>query len=289
MYGWCHETLKENFEWMYLQAFVIDSIITETEDFLEENHIKNSYDPRMSNMWKFMFHIGQNTYTWSMNMWNNKSLNNPGIQIEIDHVMICGKYNPNACTVFRYLIPFGEQNPINDSVVNQHIDEYMKALLTKYKEIIDKIIEKKDEIDQLMKVRTNEEQSTTSTCVVDDFIHRFNMELSWMKSKKYVSERLDFNKFLEMDECDLNYNKTIYRFADKDPATISVFYNHNDIYWMFGKRHRIENIKLNGLFYIENMDFQDISECGYDTIENLIDEGYKVVEIVVGVNGDITS
>lgn len=281
MYGWCHGSLKENFEWMYLQAFVIDSIITETEDFLEEKHIKNDYDPRMSNKWKFTFHIGQNTYTWSMNMWNNKSLNNTAIQIEIDHVMICGKYNPNACTAFRYLIPFGEQVSINDLVVNQDIDEDMKALLTEYKEIIDKIIEKKDEINQLMKVRTNEEESTTSTYVVDDFIHRFNMELSWMKSKKYVSERLDFNKFLEMGEDDLNYNKTIYRFVDKDPATISVFYNHNDIYWMFGKRHRIENIKLNGLFYIENMDFQDISECGYDTIENLIDEGYKVVELFI--------
>jgi hypothetical protein len=57
---------------------------------------------------------------------------------------------------------------------------------------------------------------------------------------------------------------------------------------MFGKTYRIENINLNGLFYIENMDLQDVSECGYDTIENLIDEGYKVVEIVE-VNEDGTS
>ena len=49
---------------------------------------------------------------------------------------------------------------------------------------------------------------------------------------------------------------------------------------MFGKLHRIENINLNGLFYIENMDLQDISECGYDTIENLIEEGYKIVDVV---------
>ena len=278
MYGWCHEMLKENFEWMYLQAFVIDSIITETEDFLEEKHIKNDYDPRMSNKWKFMFHIGQNTYTWSMNMWNNKSLNNPGIQIEIDHVMICGKYNPNTCTVFRYLIPFGE-HAINDSVVDQCIDEDMKALLTEYKEIIDKIIEKKDEIDQLMKVRTNEGQPITSTYVVDDFIHRFNMELSWMKSKKYVSEKMSMDEFIRLEDQDLNYNKTIYRFGDRSPAILARFYACVKDRWMFGKAYRIENINMNGLFYIENMDLQDISECGYDIIENLIDEGYKVVEL----------
>ena len=207
MYGWCHDSLKENFEWMYLQAFVIDSIITETEDFLEEKHIKNDYDPRMGNRWKFMFHIGQNSYTWSMNMWNNKSLNNTGIQIEIDHVMVNMKYNPNTCTVFNYLIPFGgQQIVINDLVVNPYLDEDMKSLLTEYKEIIDKIIEKKDEIDQLMKVRTNEGQPTTSTYVVDDFIHRFNMELSWMKSQKYVSEKISMDELIRLEDADLNYN-----------------------------------------------------------------------------------
>lgn len=289
MYGWCHESLKENFEWMYLQAFVIDSIITETEDFLEEKHIKNDYDPRMSNRWKFMFHIGQNSYTWSMNMWNNKSLNNTGIQIEVNHVMICGKYNPNSWgTVFRYLIPFGGQITINDLVVNPYIDEDMKSLLTEYKEIIDKIIEKKDEIDQLMKVRTNEGQPTTSTYVVDDFIHKFNMELSWMKSKKYVSEKISMDELIRLEDEDLNYNKTIYRFEDRSPAILARFYARVKDHWMFGKAYRIENINMNGLFYIENMDLQDISECGYDTIENLMDEGYKVVEIVE-VNDDGTS
>ena len=289
MYGWCHESLKENFEWMYLQAFVIDSIITETEDFLEEKHIKNDYDPRMSNRWKFMFHIGQNSYTWSMNMWNNKSLNNTGIQITIDHVMICGKYNPNSLgTVFSYLIPFGRHITINDLVVNPYIDEDMKALLTEYKEIIDKIIEKKDEIDQLMKVRTNEGQPTTSTYVVDDFIHRFNMELSWMKSKKYVSEKMSMDELIRLEDQDLNYNKTIYRFEDRSPAILARFYARVKDHWMFGKAYRIENINMNGLFYIENMDLQDISECGYDTLENMIYEGYKVVEIVE-VNEDGTS
>ena len=282
MYGWCHESLKENFEWMYLQAFVIDSIITETEDFFEEKHIKNDYDPRMSNKWKFTFHIGQNSYTWSINMWNKKSLNNPGIQIEVY------QYNPNACTVFGYLIPFGEQVAINDSVVNPNLDEDMKSLLTEYKEIIDKIIEKKDEIDQLMKVRTNEGQPTTSTYVVDDFIHRFNMELSWMKSKKYVSEKMSMDELIRLEDQDLNYNDTIYRFGDRNPSILARFYARVKDHWMFGKTYRIENINMNGLFYIENMDLQDISECGYDTIENLIDEGYKVVEIVEA-NEDGTS
>ena len=274
MFGWCHKTLKENFEWMYLQAFIIDSIITETEDFLKEKHIKNDYDPR-SNMCKFTFHIGQNGCVWSMNMWNNKSLNNLGIQIGIDRVMIDGKYNPNSSTVFRYLIPFGEDIDQSPSVLCLDDD-----IFKEYKEIIDKIVKKQDEIKKLMKIRTNEGTSTTPTYVADDFIHRFNMELSWMKSKEYVSERMSMDHLMMLEDQDLNYNKTIYRFEDRNPDVLARFYARVKDHWMFGKLHRIENINMNGLFYIENMDLQDISECGYDTIENLIEEGYKVVEIV---------
>jgi hypothetical protein len=109
-----------------------------------------------------------------------------------------------------------------------------------------------------------------------------------MKAKKYVSEKISMDEFIRLEDEDLNYNKTIYRFEDRSPAILARFYARVKDHWMFGKRYRIENINMNGLFYIENMDLQDISECGCDTIENLIDEGYKVVEIVE-VNEDGTS
>ena len=101
-----------------------------------------------------------------------------------------------------------------------------------------------------------------------------------MKSKKYVSEKMSMDELIRLEDEDLNYNKTIYRFEDRSPAILARFYARVKDHWMFGKSYRIENINMNGLFYIENMDLQDISECGYDTLENLIEEGYKVVGIV---------
>ena len=47
---------------------------------------------------------------------------------------------------------------------------------------------------------------------------------------------------------------------------------------MFGKRYRIENVAKNGLFHIENMDLQDVSECGYDTIDILGEDTYNAIE-----------
>lgn len=283
MHGWCWETLKENFETMYTQAFVIDSIITETEDFFEEKHIKNDYDPRMGNRWKFTFHIGRNSYTWSIDMWNNKSLNNTGVQISIDQIGMLDPNKPHSQPILRYLFGFPhlKETPSPELYVDDDI-------FREYKEIIDKIFEDKKLIEELFTIRTNPGMPATSTYVVDDILHKFNMELSWMKSEKYVTKKMLFDDLLKMDMDDLNYNKTIYRFANRTPDILSRFFETVKERWMFGKTYRIENINLNGLFYIENMDLQDVSECGYDTIENLIDEGYKVVEIVE-VNEDGTS
>lgn len=274
MHGWCWETLKENFETMYIQAFVIDSIITETEDFFEEKQIKNDYDPRMGNRWKFMFHIGQNSYTWSIDMWNNKSLNNSGVQISIDQIGILDPNKPHSQPILRYLFGFPhlKETPSPELYVDDDI-------FSEYKKIIDKIFEDKKHIEELFTIRTNPGMPTTSTYVVDDILHKFNMELSWMKSEKYVTEKLSFDDLIKLEDQDLNYNKTIYRFANRTPDILARFFETVKERWMFGKKHRIENINLNGLFYIENMDLQDVSECGYDTLENLIEEGYKVVEI----------
>jgi hypothetical protein len=282
MHGWCWETLKENFETMYLQAFVIDSIITETEDFLEEKHIKNDYDPRMGNRWKFTFHIGQNSYTWSIDMWNNKSLNNTGVQISIDQIGMLDPSKPHSQPILRYLFGFPH---LKETPPYLHVDD---DIFREYKEIIDKIFEDKKNIEELFTIRTNPGMPTTSTYVVDDILHKFNMELSWMKSEKYVTKKMSFDELIGLEDQDLNYNKTIYRLANRTPYILSRFFETVKERWMFGKTYRIENINLNGMFYIENMDLQDISECGYDTIENLIDEGYKVVEIVE-VNEDGTS
>ena len=102
-----------------------------------------------------------------------------------------------------------------------------------------------------------------------------------MRSTKYVVERMDFEEFLKLEDQDLNYNGKLYRLADKSPAIIARLQDKIENFWMFGKRYRIENVAKNGLFYIENMDLQDVSECGYDTIDILCsgENAYKVVEI----------
>jgi hypothetical protein len=163
------------------------------------------------------------------------------------------------------------------------VPEETYPIFEEYAKLLNEIVEKKKEIWELFKVKTNPGQPI-STYMVDDFIHKFEMELSWMKSEKYVSDRISFDDFLKMDIDDLNYNNTIYRLADRDPVKIAELFDHMKTVWMLGKRYRISNVYLNGLFYIENCDLQDVSECGYDTIDILCSdvndtEPYKVVEI----------
>ena len=275
MHGWCWETLKENFETMYTQAFIIDSIITETEDWFEDNNITNDYDPRMGNKYYCTFHIGSESYNWSIDMWNKNSLTNPGISISIDQLGMLDPNKPHSQPILRYHFGFPHLKETPSPELNVDDD-----IFKEYKEIIDKIFEDKKYIEELFNIRTNPGMPTTSTYVVDDILHKFNMELSWMKSKKYVSEKMSMDELIRLKDQDLNYNKTIYRFEERSPAILARFCARVKDHWMFGKTYRMENINMNGLFYIENMDLQDISECGYDTIENLIDKGYKVVEIV---------
>jgi hypothetical protein len=46
MYGWYQDELKQVFEDVYIRTYVLDSIITATEDFLQEEEIRNTFEPR---------------------------------------------------------------------------------------------------------------------------------------------------------------------------------------------------------------------------------------------------
>ena len=276
-----HDKLKGEFETIYLQAFIIDAIMVRTEDWLCEHNFKNDYDPRMKDGYKCMFNIGSDTYSWSINMWNKTVLHNPGVEISIDKIGMFDPNNPHLHSqpILRYA--FGFPNLEETTFPTLYVED---DIFKEYKEIIDKVFEDEKCIDELFKVRTNPGQPTESTYVVDDFLHNFGMELSWMRSTKYVVERMDFEEFLKLEDQDLNYNGKIYRLADKSPTIIARLQDRIENFWMFGKRYRIENVAKNGLFYIENMDLQDVSECGYDTIDILCSNAndtkpYKVVEI----------
>jgi hypothetical protein len=293
MWNFIHDILAECIEDMYIQSFVIDRLITATEDFLEEEHVKHDYDPRKNvERYQFTFVLNDNEYHADF----TNSINGMKVRIHSIHLQQLVYnyeiiYNPNNVddTSFKWLHKNADKNKYNNlAATKEFVPEKDYSFFEKYTKVIDEIVEKKKEIQELFKVRTNPGQPTASTYVIDDFVHKLEMELSWMKAKKYVSEKISMDELIRLEDEDLNYNKTIYRFEDRSPAILARFYARVKDHWMFGKRYRIENINMNGLFYIENMDLQDISECGYDTIENLIDEGYKVVEIVE-VNEDGTS
>lgn len=286
MWDYIHERLIDRTGDLYIQAFVIDRLITATEDFLEEEHVNHNYDPREpKNYYRFAFVLNEDEYHADF----TNTINGLKVRIHSTHLQQLVYnyeivYDPTKTsdTCFKWLDKDADKNKYNNlAATKEFVPEEDYPFFEKYTKVIDEIVEKKKEIQELFNVRTNPGQPTASTYVLDDFVHKFEMELSWMKAKKYVSDRISFNDFLKMDIDDLNYNNTIYRLEERDPEMISTLMKHIKDYWMLGKQYRISNVYLNGLFYIENIDLQDVSEAGYDTVDILCsgENAYKVVEI----------
>ena len=286
MYGWFQEELKQVFEDTFVRTYILDSIITATEDFFEEDHIPNDYDPREGAKNYFKFNIGDEKFKWRM----YPSGNTIRIIISRDDVYemnilsycIYIRYSAIATYATTPIVP-GRHMSSNLDTTKLRVNEDVFDVMKRYAGTLDNIVERKKIIQEQFNVRTNPGMPCESTYVVDDFLHNFEMELSWMKSTKYVVERMDFEEFLKLEDQDLNYNGKLYRLADKSPTTIARLEDRIKNFWMFGKRYRIENVAKNGLFYIENMDLQDVSECGYDTIDILCtgNNRYDVVELFI--------
>lgn len=280
MYGWYQDELKQVFEDVYIRTYVLDSIITATEDFLQEEEIRNTFEPRTGSKTSFEFKIGEEEFDWN---------------VVSEHNVVRLRISQHAGDlVWCYIIYIDPSKPKALVVEDQHkynnmkvteilVNEEAFGVLKRYSGTIDNIVEQKKIIHEQFNVRTNPGMPCESTYVVDDFLHNFEMELSWMRSTKYVVERMDFEEFLKLEDQDLNYNGKLYRLADKSPAIIARLQDRIENFWMFGKRYRIENVAKNGLFYIENMDLQDVSECGYDTIDILCtgNNRYDVVELFI--------
>lgn len=279
MYGWYQEELKQAFEDMYVRTYILDSLITVTEDFFEEEDIRNTFEPRTGSKTSFEFKIGKDEFDWN---------------VIPEHNIVKIRISQHAGDlVWCYLIYIDPSKP-KALVATENPHKYNNLETTKlvtsdevydvlkrYSGVIDNIVEQKKIIQEQFNVRTNPGMPCESTYVVDDFLHNFEMELSWMRSKKYVVEKMNFDDFLNLADEDLNYNGKLYRLADKSPAIIAKLQDRIENFWMFGKRYRMENVAKNGLFYIENMDLQDVSECGYDTIDILCtgNNRYDVVEL----------
>lgn len=280
MYGWFKDELKQSFEDLYVRTYVLDSLLTATEDFLHEEELTNSFDPRVGSKHTFEFKIGNEEFDW--NVLPHKNL----IQIRIS------KHGGDMVWCYLIYIDWTKPKAIvtkdphkynNMEATKLLVNEEVFGVLKRYSGTIDNIVEQKTIIQEQFNVRTNPGLPCASTYVVDDFLHNFEMELSWMRSKKYVVERMDFEEFLKLEIHDLNYNGKLYRLEDKSPSIIARLQDRIENFWYFGKKYRIENVSKNGLFYIENMDLQDVSEYGYDTIDILCtgNNRYDVVELYV--------
>lgn len=266
MHGYVHELLQYQFEKLYLQAFTIDSIIIKTIDFFNEKNIDNDYNPGEGDNRKFAFKVGDKKCEWYLYMTNKESTINPVLEILVDE--ICqDKDEPHP--ILRYQISLEDES--EDSRY------YDGSLMEDYKNILDTIVNEIDDIKGVFLVRTNEGLPMPSTYVSDDFLYKFEMEISWMRSKKYVSDRISLDDLMKLDLDDVNYNNTVYRFEDR--GSIDKLYKHAKDTWKLGKLHRIEHVKMNGLFYVENCDLQDISEFGYDTLTSILESKYKIVEV----------
>jgi hypothetical protein len=284
MYGFMNENLRIAFEEIYISGFIVDSIISKTEDFFTD--VENDYNPRSGDIRNFMFKYSEHEYCWSLMRGDNHfcvkiQRNDLSFEIQFSYDIYI---NPEK-NKFKN-IP--DKNKYwNSEKTKERVSEKEFQFFSEYAKELDSIVEDKKEIQNLFNVKINP-GGLPATYVVEDFIHKFDMELSWMKSEKYITERLSFNKFLRMDLDDLNYNSTIYRLKDRCPAVLNQLKDFLIRDLQLGKRYRIDNVYLNGLFYIENCDIQDISQCGYDTIDILCsgDKAYKVCELYIEEEND---
>lgn len=279
-YNYIHTALLEKIKTAYIQTFVVDRIISATEDFfLYANDYTDNYNPaeNIDEARYCELKVNDNKYTFEL----SGALNGTKVHIRNDEKML----------VFNYLIIHDpsrnntdrdEHKYVRLEITKQLVPEEDYSFFVEYAKVLDKVVEEKIAVQNLFSVRTNEDISEPSMLVMNEIPHKLEMELSWVNSKKYVSERMEFSKFLSLDIDDINYNSTIYRFADRDPVIMVELFNHIKNNLMLGKLYRMKNVYMNGLFYVENCDLQDISELGCDRIDVLCSdetEPYKVIEL----------
>ena len=284
-----HDQLSGWIEDTYIRSFINDRLISATEDFLEEEHIDHDYDPRnLERQNHFNFKLKNDTFNcYFINTINETKVRIYSLVLQQTVYFYEIIHDPNSVssTSCQWLNEDADKNKyVNLAATKEFVPDDDYEFFEKYTKVIDEVVEKKKEVQKLFRERTNPGMPEPSTYMIDDFIHKFEMELSWMKSKEYVSNRISFDEFLKMDIDDLNYNNTIYRLADRSNVVIEKLNEHLKNKLMLSHLYRMENVRLNGLFYVENCDLQDVSEAGYDTIDILCSsvndtEPYKVVEI----------
>lgn len=265
--------LCNQLKFCHAEGTAITYLFMMSDEFFEENNIEP--DTRDYDKWVkegyFIFPIDGQKYmvSFSMRVIRNEMKFNVNIYKETPKAQV-------YTSIFQAYSPMNPGELIcrkNESEKNPKILDYIERV----KELFKKLDGLWDRYDSIMKPDYDKSGSMKTT----PLIHALNvlrMDLNALTYDEYITGTIDINDFLELDIDDVNYSKNIY--LCRDPHLLDMIeYNKFRGDWMLGKMHRIGNVRMNGLFYIENCDLQDISEIGYDTLENCI-EGSNLIEII---------
>lgn len=120
--------------------------------------------------------------------------------------------------------------------------------------------------------------------IIRTSVYDAQLELQYIRSERMISAVISIHDFLKYtaDDCvdNINYSKKIYRISDD--IFIPQIENQLKNVWCVDKLHRIENVKKSKLFYIENLDLQDISTVTCDDLDDMVSQGYSIINIIPG-------
>lgn len=88
-------------------------------------------------------------------------------------------------------------------------------------------------------------------------------------------DKITLGEFLSYELEDINYNNKIYCFSEENQKSIIGKLKSFGL----GKAYRYPTVEKTNMFYVENCDIQDISNCLYDTLCDLLLNGYDMVLI----------
>ena len=206
-----------------------------------------------------VFVYDNNLYSWSCEC---------NIFDDDDKCCIIISINDNGYNVYQFTIDISPCSIKHDSYIANTVGVLQDSeLIKKY-------------TNELIRICDTYKQylNNTTTKRIQQTNHYLLLKAGFHVSKDYITDTITLDKLVSLDYDDINYTKTIYRISEDDMIpTIEKTIKEK---WMLGKQYRFETTKVNKLFYVENMDVQDISEYDGDTLMDLIDDGYKIINVI---------
>ena len=261
--------LCNQLKFCHAEGTAITYLFMMSDEFFEENNIEP--DTRDYDKWVkegyFIFPIESQKYmvSFSMRVIRNEMKFNVNIYKETPKAQV-------YTSIFQAYSPMNPGELIcrkNESEKNPKILDYIERIKELFKKL-DVLWEGYDTY-----LRPSGDTEAAPTTPITHALDVLRMDLASLRYPEYVTDTMSISEFMKLDIDDVNYSDTIY-WCPEPSLLIRIQEKFKE--WMLGRMYRIGNVRMNGLFYIENCDLQDVSEVGYDRLENLIGNG-KLVKI----------